>query len=149
MGSDLHPAHQQRLESHSLHFDHQLLQGAGGAVTVPLATQVIINEGPQEPNQHHNLHGTLQAGVLPFKRQTVTDVLSRHGCPVWLMEQKSAELITNTQFIFKLKYVHQKAQEGNYGFDVGPIQQQGSRLFCLSQENECRISQSEREKPHT
>lgn len=71
LGSDLHTAHQQRPEPHPLHNDHQLLQGEGGAVNMSLATQ-------QEPHQQHGLHGTFQAYVLPFKRQTVPDLLSRH-----------------------------------------------------------------------
>lgn len=86
LGSDLHPAHQQCPEPHPLHTDHQLLQGTGGAVTVPLAAQLIHSESLQEPHQQYNLHGNFQAYVLPFKRQTVPGLLSRRGCPIWLMD---------------------------------------------------------------
>lgn len=116
LGSYLHPAHQQRPESHPLHTDHQLLQGAGGAVTVPLATQLVLSERPQEPHQHHNLHGTFQACVLPFENQTVPGLLSRRGRSVWLMEQKRDDLIINPICIpWEPKEGLQKTQQGNLG----------------------------------
>lgn len=86
LGSDLHPAHQQHLEPYPLYTDNQLLQGASGAVTVPLATQLVRNKRPQESHQQHNLHGNFQEYVISLKRQTVPGLLPRCGYPVWLME---------------------------------------------------------------
>lgn len=116
LGSYLHPAHQQCPEPHPLHTDYQLLQRAGGAVTVPLATQLILNERPQEPYQHHNLHGTFQAYVLPFEKQTVSCLLSGRGYSVWLMEQNRDDLIIKSICIpGELKEGLQKTQQGNCG----------------------------------
>lgn len=70
LGGDLHPPHQQRLEPHPVHPDHQLLQRAGGTVALPLAEETHLEKRPQKPHLLHDLHGgpagaLLQATSLP------------------------------------------------------------------------------------
>ena len=63
LGGHLHPPHQQRLEPHPLHPDHQLLQRTGGALTLSLAEETHLEKRPQKPHILHHLH---RAGhVLP------------------------------------------------------------------------------------
>lgn len=67
LGGNLHPSHQQRFESYSLHADDQLFQRAGGGFTLPLAEK---EKGPQERHVFHRLCGggpqsQLQGTSLP------------------------------------------------------------------------------------
>lgn len=57
LGGHLHPPHQQRLEPHPLHVDHQLLQRAGGNPTLSVAEKTHAEKRPQKPHLLHNLHG--------------------------------------------------------------------------------------------
>ncbi len=65
LGCHLHPAHQQRLEPHPVHLDHQLLQRAGGSLTLSLAEETHLEKRPQKPHLLHNLHGDATGSVLP------------------------------------------------------------------------------------
>lgn len=77
LGGDLHPPHQQCLESHPVHADHQFLQRAGGTFMVPLAETAKAQTGPQEPHQLCYLHRPLKVFFLPSQLHP-TDIYFRH-----------------------------------------------------------------------
>lgn len=65
LGGHLHPSHQQRLESHPVHLDHQFLQRAGGTLTLSLAETTHFKKRPQKSHLLHNLHGRTSGPLLP------------------------------------------------------------------------------------
>lgn len=65
LGGHLHPSHQQRLEPHPVHLDHQLFQRAGGGLTLSLAKKTHVEKRPQKPHVLHNIHGNDTAPLLP------------------------------------------------------------------------------------
>lgn len=65
LDSYLHSSHQQCLEPHPVHFDHQLFQRAGGSLTLSLAEKTHLEKRPQKPHFFHNLHGDPTGSLLP------------------------------------------------------------------------------------
>lgn len=86
LGSHLHPSHQQCPEPHPVHPDHQLLQRAGGALTVSLAEETHSEKRPQKPHLLHSLHGELAGSLLPAAGLPPTCVIDRHRPSLWLRE---------------------------------------------------------------
>lgn len=94
LGGDLHPPHQQCLESHPVHTDHQFLQRAGGTFVVPLAETAKAQTGPQEPHQLCYLHRPIKVFFLPSQLHP-TDIYFRHR---WQVQMKMF-YITDTAFV--------------------------------------------------
>ncbi len=86
LGSDLHPSHQQRLEPHPVHLNHQLLQRAGGTLTVSLAEKTHIEKRPQKPHLLHNRHGHAAGALLPAASLPPAGVTERRRSSLRLRE---------------------------------------------------------------
>ena len=84
LGCHLRPSHQQRLEPHPVHLDHQLLQRAGGAPALSLAEKTHVEKRPQEPHLLHHLHGGVAASLLPATGLPPAGVTDQRRSPLRL-----------------------------------------------------------------
>lgn len=87
LDSYLHPSHQQRLEPHPVHLDYQLLQRAGGTLTLSLAEKTHLEKRPQKPHLLHNLHGDATGSLLQATSLPPAGVPERGRSPLRLRRQ--------------------------------------------------------------
>lgn len=89
LGGNLHSSHQQRLESHSVHLDHQLFQRAGRSLTLSLAEKTHLKKRPQKRHLFHDVHGGTPRSHLSATSLPPAGVTERRGSSLCLRETRT------------------------------------------------------------
>lgn len=89
LGGNLHSSHQQRLESHFVHLDHQLFQRAGGSLTLSLAEKTHLKKRQQKRHLFHDVHGGAPRSHLSATSLPPAGIIEPHGSSLCLRETRT------------------------------------------------------------